>query len=66
MKFVGPDFPTGGIILGHDGIREAYRSGRGRIVMRARAHIEELRGGQHRGRRSPSCRTASRRAATTA
>src|SRR5215218_2699707 len=42
----GPDFPTGGIILGREGIREAYRSGRGRIVMRARAHIEELRGGR--------------------
>jgi DNA gyrase subunit A len=42
----GPDFPTGGIIVGREGIREAYRSGRGRIVMRARAHIEELRGGK--------------------
>jgi len=42
----GPDFPTGGIIVGRQGIREAYRSGRGRIVMRARAHIEELRGGK--------------------
>ena len=42
----GPDFPTSGIILGRDGIREAYRSGRGRIIMRARAHIEELRGGK--------------------
>src|SRR6266487_345438 len=42
----GPDFPTGGIIVGRDGIREAYRSGRGRIVMRSRAHIEELRGGK--------------------
>jgi DNA gyrase subunit A len=42
----GPDFPTGGIILGRDGIREAYRSGRGRILVRARAHIEELRGGK--------------------
>ncbi len=42
----GPDFPTAGIIVGRDGIREAYRSGRGRIVMRARAHIEELRGGR--------------------
>src|SRR5919204_3709020 len=41
----GPDFPTGAIILGRDGIREAYRSGRGRIVMRARTHVEELRGG---------------------
>src|SRR5215468_10573549 len=42
----GPDFPTGGIIVGREGIREAYRSGRGRIVMRARAHVEELRGGK--------------------
>jgi DNA gyrase subunit A len=42
----GPDFPTGAIIVGRDGIREAYRSGRGRIVMRARTHIEELRGGR--------------------
>jgi len=42
----GPDFPTGGIIVGRQGIREAYRSGRGRIVMRARAHVEELRGGK--------------------
>ena len=42
----GPDFPTGGIIVGRDGIREAYRSGRGRIVVRARAHVEELRGGR--------------------
>ncbi len=47
MKHVkGPDFPTSGIILGREGIREAYRSGRGRVVMRARAHIEELRGGR--------------------
>jgi DNA gyrase subunit A len=42
----GPDFPTGGIIVGREGIREAYRSGRGRIVMRGRAHVEELRGGK--------------------
>ena len=42
----GPDFPTGGVVLGREGIKEAYRSGRGRIVMRARAHIEELRGGR--------------------
>src|SRR5438874_5917012 len=47
MKHVkGPDFPTGGIILGREGIREAYRSGRGRILVRARAHIAELRGGR--------------------
>jgi DNA gyrase subunit A len=42
----GPDFPTGAIVLGRDGVREAYRSGRGRIVVRARAHAEELRGGK--------------------
>jgi DNA gyrase subunit A len=42
----GPDFPSGGIILGREGIREAYRSGRGRVVQRARTHIEELRGGR--------------------
>src|SRR5215468_6562821 len=47
MKHVkGPDFPTGAFIVGRSGIRDAYRSGRGRIVMRARAHIEELRGGK--------------------
>jgi DNA gyrase subunit A len=42
----GPDFPTGAIIVGRSGIRDAYRTGRGRIVMRARAHVEELRGGK--------------------
>jgi DNA gyrase subunit A len=42
----GPDFPTGAMIVGRSGIRDAYRTGRGRIVMRARAHIEELRGGK--------------------
>jgi DNA gyrase subunit A len=42
----GPDFPTGAIIVGREGIREAYRSGRGRVVVRARSHIEELRGGR--------------------
>jgi len=42
----GPDFPTGAIIVGREGIREAYRSGRGRIIVRGRAHIEELRGGK--------------------
>ena len=48
MKHVkGPDFPTGGIVVGRQGIRDAYRTGRGRIVMRARAHIEELRGGKN-------------------
>ena len=48
MRLVkGPDFPTGALITGRSGIRDAYRTGRGRIVMRARAHIEELRGGRH-------------------
>jgi DNA gyrase subunit A len=42
----GPDFPTGATIVGRAGIKEAYRSGRGRIVMRARLHTEELRGGK--------------------
>jgi DNA gyrase subunit A len=42
----GPDFPTGAIILGREGIKAAYRSGRGRVVMRARAHAEEQRGGR--------------------
>ncbi len=42
----GPDFPTGGLILGREGIRETYTKGRGTIVMRAKAHIEELRGGR--------------------
>ena len=39
---LGPDFPTGGFICGTEGISEAYRTGRGRIVMRARAEIEEV------------------------
>ncbi|HET6621744.1 MAG TPA: DNA gyrase subunit A [Dongiaceae bacterium] len=39
----GPDFPTGGIILGRNGIREAYHTGRGSIVMRGRTHIEDMR-----------------------
>jgi DNA gyrase subunit A len=47
MKHVkGPDFPTGAYVIGRSGIRDAYRTGRGRIVMRARAHVEELRGGK--------------------
>ena len=43
----GPDFPTGAIIVGRSGVRDAYRTGRGRIVMRGRAHVEELRGGKN-------------------
>jgi DNA gyrase subunit A len=42
----GPDFPTGGVIYGIDGIREAYEKGRGRVVLRARAEIEERPGGK--------------------
>ena len=42
----GPDFPTGGMIVGRTGIKDAYRSGRGRIIVRGRAHIEQLRGGK--------------------
>ena len=37
-----PDFPTAGIIYGLEGVREGYRTGRGRVVMRARTHVEEL------------------------
>ena len=44
----GPDFPTGGSILGKRGIRDAYRTGRGRIVVRAHADIEEMRNGRQR------------------
>ena len=39
-----PDFPTGGIIYGYDGVKEAFETGRGRIVMRAKASIEEVNG----------------------
>jgi DNA gyrase subunit A len=47
MKHIkGPDFPTGGIILGHAGIREAYETGRGRVRVQARAHVEPLRQGK--------------------
>lgn len=42
MEFIeGPDFPTGGMILGREGIAAAYATGRGRVVMRAKAHIDE-------------------------
>lgn len=42
----GPDFPTGGIIQGVDGIKKAYETGKGRIIIRGLATIEELRGGR--------------------
>lgn len=44
----GPDFPTGGIILGTEGIRAAYAKGMGRITVRAKTFIEEMRGGRFR------------------
>lgn len=43
----GPDFPTGGLILGREGIRKAYATGRGGIKMRARVRIEEMQKGKH-------------------
>jgi len=42
-----PDFPTAGIIYGVSGVRDGYRTGRGRVVMRARTHFEEIRDGRH-------------------
>ncbi len=45
MAFIkGPDFPTGGVILGSAGFKEAYRTGRGRVRVRAKAHTEQLKG----------------------
>src|ERR687892_501672 len=47
MKYVkGPDFPGGGTIMGTQGIRDAYRSGRGSIRVRAKAHVEPMKGGK--------------------
>src|SRR4051812_19144797 len=47
MKHVrGPDFPGGGTIMGTQGIRDAYRSGRGSVRVRAKAHVEPLKGGK--------------------
>ncbi len=49
MHFVpGPDFPTGGMIVGVEGIKQAYSTGKGRLVVRALAHIEETSGSRHR------------------
>ncbi len=44
----GPDFPTGGVIVGSEGILQAYSTGRGRIVLRGQAHIEDMNGGRQR------------------
>jgi len=49
LKLVpGPDFPTGGVIVGSEGIHQAYSTGRGRIVLRGLAHIEDMNGGKQR------------------
>lgn len=49
MEFIpGPDFPTGARILGFSGIRSAYKTGRGRILVRAHTEVEEMRGNRHR------------------
>jgi len=49
MQFTeGPDFPTGGIIIGQEGIVQAYATGRGKLIVRAVTHIEEMRGNRHR------------------
>ena len=48
MQFVqGPDFPTGGVIVGRESIQQAYSTGRGRLVVRGMAHIEEMKGNRH-------------------
>ncbi|HWQ45415.1 MAG TPA: DNA gyrase subunit A [Longilinea sp.] len=48
MQFIpGPDFPTGGVITGGEGLKQAYSTGRGRIVVRGLAHIEEIKGGRN-------------------
>ena len=46
-RIPGPDFPTGGIIVGREGIESAYATGKGRLVVRGMAHIEEGTGGKH-------------------
>ena len=45
---IGPDFPTGGLILGREGIKEAYETGRGKIYVRAKSQIEQMNNGKHR------------------
>jgi len=47
-RIPGPDFPTGGLILGRDGIIDAYRTGRGKVVVRGRSHIEESKRGKEK------------------
>ena len=48
IKFIpGPDFPTGGIVVGAEGLRQAYSTGKGKITMQGRATIDELKGGRY-------------------
>jgi DNA gyrase subunit A len=48
MKFLpGPDFPTGGVIVGRESIRQTYITGRGKLTVRGLAHIEDIRGGRY-------------------
>lgn len=48
MKFIqGPDFPTGGVIVGRESILQAYSTGRGRLVVRGMAHVEEMKGNRN-------------------
>ncbi len=48
MRYLpGPDFPTGGMIIGVEGIRQAYSTGRGRMIVQGRASIEEIKGGRY-------------------
>ena len=44
----GPDFPTGGLVMGKSGIRRAYETGKGKIIIRAKVHIEEMKNGKER------------------
>src|SRR3970040_1919887 len=44
----GPDFPTGGIIVGMEGVKSAYGEGKGRVIVRGVAHVEEMSGNRHR------------------
>lgn len=49
MEYIpGPDFPTGGYIIGRSGIRQAYETGRGSIIMRSKVEVEDLRQGKHK------------------
>ena len=49
MQYIkGPDFPTGGVILGKRGIYDAYHEGRGKIITRAKSEIEEMHNGRQR------------------